>query len=40
MASVDSIIALRFRLPKFNMPAAPLHREMQEMVIYIVFVIV
>jgi len=24
MALVDSIITLRFRLPKFNMPAAPL----------------
>jgi len=28
MASIDSIISLRFRLPKFNMPAAPLlHRR-------------
>ena len=24
MASVDSSITIRFRLPKFNMPAAPL----------------
>jgi len=29
MASVDSIISLRFRLPKLNMPAVPLFGDVE-----------